>query len=110
MTRLGTVGMLVTCVVAAGCTGGNSGAAAEHGPQGDGAFSAAGDATGQGIGDPYYPDDGNLGYDVARYDVRLTYDPAEKFIDADTTVTGHFTDAMNTMHFDLLGLDVSRVE
>ncbi|MDQ1674681.1 MAG: hypothetical protein QOC98_3243, partial [Frankiaceae bacterium] len=28
---------------------------------------------GQGIGDPYYPDDGNRGYDVKRYHVRLRY-------------------------------------
>ena len=29
-----------------------------------------------GIGDPYYPLDGNGGYDVGHYDIRLSYQPA----------------------------------
>src|SRR4029453_14604741 len=29
-----------------------------------------------GIGDPYFPHDGNGGYDVAHYDLDVQYDPA----------------------------------
>ena len=29
-----------------------------------------------GIGDPYFPLDGNGGYDVSQYDLNVTYDPA----------------------------------
>ncbi|MGA9346558.1 MAG: hypothetical protein WBV37_15755, partial [Nocardioidaceae bacterium] len=41
-------------------------------------------ATGQGIGDRYYSDDGNLGYDVAGYDVQISYHPDDQTIVART--------------------------
>ena len=34
-----------------------------------------------GIGDPYFPSDGNGGYDVAHYDLEVTYDPATDELD-----------------------------
>ena len=54
------------------------------------ATPASAAATGQGIGDPYYPDDGNLGYDVAGYHVRLDLRPGPtRRSPPRTTVTRH---------------------
>jgi aminopeptidase N len=41
---------------------------------------------GPGIGDPYYPGDGNTGYDVTHYDIRLTYQPGTDDLAGSTTV------------------------
>lgn len=38
--------------------------------------AAAPQPGGPGLGDSYFPDYGNGGYDVQHYDVRLRYDPA----------------------------------
>ena len=40
-----------------------------------------------GAGDPYYPKDGNGGYDVTAYHVSISYDPATKQLTGDTLVT-----------------------
>ncbi|MFF0965973.1 M1 family metallopeptidase [Streptomyces sp. NPDC003703] len=65
---------------------------------------------GSGVGDPYYPDDGNSGYDVAQYDVRVVYDPARPdHLDGDTTVTARALEDLDRFHLDLTGFDVSSV-
>ncbi len=67
-------------------------------------------ATGQGIGDPYYSDDGNLGYDVAGYDVQISYHPDDQTIVARTTIDSTATQRLTQVHFDLLGLTVDSVD
>ena len=53
-----------------------------------GSAGAAGGGVGSaGIGDPYYPQYGNGGYDVKHYGVKVSYDPA-----ADS-VTGRYDGA-----------------
>ncbi|MHA6757856.1 M1 family metallopeptidase [Streptacidiphilus sp. PAMC 29251] len=55
-----------------------------------------------GVGDPYYPQDGNGGYRVSHYDVRLNYDPAKPdFLRGDTRI-----DAVTTQHLDRFDLDL----
>ena len=39
-----------------------------------------------GVGDPYFPSYGNGGYDVARYTVKVRYDPATDKLTGTTTV------------------------
>jgi aminopeptidase N len=63
-----------------------------------------------GAGDPYYPQDGNGGYDVTAYDVWLTYDPEKQELDGDTRVTATATEALTSFNLDLTGLEVSLVE
>ena len=41
---------------------------------------------GPGVGDEYYPDYGNSGYDVSHYDIRLRYTPATDRLTGTTTV------------------------
>ena len=41
-----------------------------------------------GIGDPYFPLEGNGGYDVKHYDLSFSYDPATDRLDALNKITG----------------------
>ncbi|MEU0934939.1 M1 family metallopeptidase [Embleya sp. NPDC005971] len=73
--------------------------------------SAAGTgAGGSGVGDPYFPEDGNSGYDVADYDVRVVYDPARPdHLSGDTTVTARATGGLDRFDLDLEGFEVGSV-
>ncbi|KDN80699.1 M1 family metallopeptidase [Kitasatospora cheerisanensis] len=63
-----------------------------------------------GVGDPYFPEDGNSGYDVGHYDVRIAYDPARTdHLDGDTTVTARATRALDRFSLDLKGFTVASV-
>jgi aminopeptidase N len=63
-----------------------------------------------GLGDPYFPDDGNAGYDVRHYDVRVAYDPAKPgWLTGDTTITARATTTLSVFHLDLVGFDVTAV-
>ncbi|WP_420121073.1 fibronectin type III domain-containing protein [Nakamurella sp.] len=62
-----------------------------------------------GIGDPYFPTQGNGGYDVERYDIRLRYDPAGTALSAVTTITARTTSLIDGFWLDLNGLDVRAV-
>lgn len=54
-----------------------------------------------GIGDPYYPDSGNGGYQVTGYDIALTYDPVSNALKATTTIAGSVTAKTRLGRFDL---------
>lgn len=69
-----------------------------------------GTAGAAGAGDPYYPEDGNGGYDVAGYDVSITYDPDTRRLDGDTTITATATQALSRFNLDLFALSASSVE
>ncbi|WP_308286886.1 M1 family metallopeptidase [Actinomadura parmotrematis] len=56
-----------------------------------------------GAGDPYFPDMGNGGYDVAHYDVALKYDAASKGIAAVTEITARATQNLSRFDLDFLG-------
>ncbi|MFE5096329.1 M1 family metallopeptidase [Streptomyces sp. NPDC056638] len=65
---------------------------------------------GPGVGDPYFPDDGNSGYDVSRYDVRIAYDPARTdHLDGDATVTARALTGLDRFSLDLKGFTVASV-
>ncbi|MDI6098909.1 M1 family metallopeptidase [Actinoplanes sp. NEAU-A12] len=63
---------------------------------------------GPGIGDGYYPDYGNSGYDVSHYDVRLRYTPATDRLTGTTTILARATQDLSRFNLDFL-LDVSSV-
>ncbi|WP_433477159.1 M1 family metallopeptidase [Spirillospora sp. CA-142024] len=54
-------------------------------------------------GDPYFPDMGNGGYDVAHYDIGLKYDPGTKSIQAVTKVEARATQNLSRFDLDFLG-------
>lgn len=65
---------------------------------------------GPGAGDPYYPEDGNSGYDVTEYDVHVNYDPAHPdHLEGDTTVRAVATQDLDRFHLDLEGFQVTSV-
>jgi hypothetical protein len=62
-----------------------------------------------GIGDPYFPLDGNGGYDVRSYDLDVTYDPATDRLTATATIRAHATQDLSAFNLDLVGMDVRSV-
>jgi len=60
-----------------------------------------------GLGDPYYPDVGNSGYDVERYDLDLTWRPDAARMDGVATITATATETLSSLSLDAIGLDVS---
>ncbi|XRQ11739.1 M1 family metallopeptidase [Actinomadura welshii] len=56
-----------------------------------------------GAGDPYFPDMGNGGYDVAHYDIGLKYDPGTKGIEAVTKIKARATQNLSRFNLDFLG-------
>ncbi|MEV8442505.1 M1 family metallopeptidase [Actinosynnema sp. NPDC051121] len=61
-----------------------------------------------GIGDPYYPNAGNGGYDVSHYDIRLNYRPADDTLSGTTTILAKTTQDLSRLNLDFL-LKVSSV-
>lgn len=63
-----------------------------------------------GVGDPYYPQDGNGGYRVAHYDIHLDYDPAKpNFLIGDARITAVATQDLNAFDLDLDGFTIGAV-
>jgi aminopeptidase N len=62
-----------------------------------------------GIGDPYYPLDGNGGYDVRHYDLDLRYDPATDVLSGTATVEATATQNLSSFNLDFEGMDVRSV-
>jgi len=57
-----------------------------------------------GIGDPYYPLDGNGGYDISHYDLALAYDPATDQLNGIATITAKATQNLSSFNLDFVGL------
>ena len=62
-----------------------------------------------GIGDPYYPNLGNGGYDIDHYGIDLAFDPASEAIEATATIDATATGSLSQFNLDLTGLDVASV-
>lgn len=62
-----------------------------------------------GLGDPYYPLDGNGGYDATNYDVTVSYDPPTHHLTGSTRVDAVATQALRTFNLDYAGPEVSKV-
>ncbi len=54
-----------------------------------------------GLGDPYYPQAGNSGYDVTKYQIMINWDPATQVITGTTTISARATQQLNSFYFDL---------
>ena len=62
-----------------------------------------------GIGDPYFPLDGNGGYDVQHYDLDVRYDPATDVLQGVATIEARATQALSSFNLDFVGLTVRSV-
>lgn len=63
-----------------------------------------------GVGDLLFPDLGNPGIDVRRYDVRLDYDPVAEEIEGTVRVSLELTEPRRSITLDAVGLQVAAVE
>src|SRR5262245_59626749 len=63
-----------------------------------------------GIGDPYFPLEGNGGYDVGHYDLSFSYDPATDRLDALNKITATATQDLSRFDLDFQQLTVKGVE
>ena len=63
-----------------------------------------------GIGDPYFPLDGNGGYDVRHYRLQVGYDPATDVLTGRATITARATQDLSSFNLDFTGLTVRSIE
>ncbi len=61
------------------------------------------------IGDPYYPDWGNTGYDTQHYDLTLAVDVKNNMISATEVIQAKAEDTLRNFQLDLRGLQVNSV-
>ena len=78
--------------------------------------SAGGGSSGQftpgapGAGDPYFPLDGNGGYDVSHYDLDVKYVPATDFLYGEASIRARATQNLSRFNLDLQGLTVHSIK
>ncbi len=63
-----------------------------------------------GLGDPYFPLDGNGGYDVGKYHLRLKYDPASDVLRGRATITATATQDLSAFNLDFEGLEIVSIK
>jgi aminopeptidase N len=108
--------VLAAVLVAAACSGGDGDGEEAARRPGDEAASETTDAGSApptagapGVGDAYYPDAGNGGYDVGHYALDLTWDPDAERLQGTATLTATATQALSSFSLDLADVDVSAV-
>ncbi len=62
-----------------------------------------------GVGDPYFPLDGNGGYDVSHYGLQVAYDPRTDVLTGTATISAVATQNLSSFNLDLDGLTVRSV-
>lgn len=62
-----------------------------------------------GLGDPYYPNDGNGGYQVEHYEVAISYDPPSRHLTGTVRLDAVATQAMRMFDLDFTGPRIHRV-
>ena len=62
-----------------------------------------------GFGDPYFPLDGNGGYDVVSYDLELRFDPDTDVLGGTATVVATAGQTLSAFNLDLFGFEISSV-
>lgn len=92
----------LAAVMLAGCT-------IERTEAGGDTDERASEVGAEGIGDPYFPTFGNGGYDVARYHLKVRYDPASDQLTGSAVITATATGELARFNLDLVGLTVSSV-
>src|SRR5437868_12489157 len=61
-----------------------------------------------GVGDAYFPLEGNGGYDARHYSLNLRYDPDYDQLDGIVTLTAKATQDLSSFDLDLSGMDIER--
>lgn len=79
-------------------------------PSSSGSSSAAPSEGAAGVGDPYFPNLGNGGYDVTHYDLLFTVDPRTNLVDAVATISANATQSLSRFNLDFLGLEIQSLK
>ncbi|MFF0376829.1 M1 family metallopeptidase [Actinoplanes missouriensis] len=98
------IGTLAALTLLAGCSTGSE--PDDPGPSPSAVSFSAG---AEGVGDPYFPKYGNGGYDVAGYDLALTYDPKAGTLDGTATITATAGQNLSRFNLDLAHLTAREV-
>jgi hypothetical protein len=85
------------------------GPTSDAGPRGPQALAAPAPPGDAGLGDPYFPLEGNGGYDVRHYDLTFSSDPATDRLDAVNAIRAVTSQKLSRFDLDLQQLDVSAV-
>ncbi|MGH3084715.1 MAG: M1 family peptidase, partial [Gaiellaceae bacterium] len=64
----------------------------------------------RGLGDPFFPDAGNGGYDVSHYSLNLSYEPLSNQLSGTATITATATQNLSRFDLDLRGFSISRLD
>ncbi len=59
-----------------------------------------------GIGDPYFPKDGNGGYNVISYDLNVRYEPDRDRLSGTATITARATKNLSRFNLDFVGMNL----
>src|SRR5512133_745475 len=62
-----------------------------------------------GLGDPFFPNAGNGGYDVSHYSLTLGYEPASNQLAGTALITATATQDLSRFDLDLRGFSISRL-
>ena len=62
-----------------------------------------------GLGDPFFPNAGNGGYDVAHYSLSLGYEPSTNQLSGTATITATATQNLSRFDLDLRGFSIPRL-
>ncbi len=62
-----------------------------------------------GVGDPYFPNLGNGGFDIAHYDLNLAYNPDRHYLSGTATISAKATQNLSRFDLDLSGMNVRTV-
>ena len=62
-----------------------------------------------GLGDPFFPNAGNGGYDVTHYSLTLAYEPSTNQLSGTAVITARATQSLSSFDLDLRGFSISRL-
>jgi aminopeptidase N len=62
-----------------------------------------------GLGDPFFPNAGNGGYDVSHYSLVFSYDPASRNLNGTATIRATATQNLSSFDLDLRGFEIPRL-
>jgi aminopeptidase N len=62
-----------------------------------------------GVGDPYFPNDGNGGYDVRHYGLAITYTPETDVLAGRATIRARATQHLSAFNLDFEGLTIRSI-
>ncbi|RMG82604.1 MAG: hypothetical protein D6712_14355, partial [Chloroflexi bacterium] len=62
-----------------------------------------------GLGDPYFPDFGNEGYDVQHYTIALNVNMEEQTLSGSATIEAFALQDLSVFHLDFLGMSIKQI-